>query len=58
MLLHPGLLVIWLLNAEAQLISTQSFINHIHELKFLSHLEPHSGSDNELENVRIEKITL
>lgn len=58
MLIHLGLLFIWLLNAEAQLISIQSFINHIHELKFLSHLEPHSGSDNELENVHIKTITV
>jgi len=48
MLIHLGLLFIWLLHAEAQLTSIQSFINGIHELKFLSHLQPHSVSDNEL----------
>lgn len=47
MLIHLGLLFIWLLNEEAQLISIQSFINHIHKLKFFFRLEPRSVSDNE-----------
>lgn len=36
----------------------QSIIDHIHEPKVLTHLEPHSETGNELESVHIEKITL
>lgn len=58
MLIHLGLLFIWLLNTEAQFISMQSIIDHIHEPKVLTHLELHSETGNELESVHIEKITL
>lgn len=44
----PRLALYWLPYAEAQPISMQSFIASIHELKSLTHLEPHSVSDNEL----------